>query len=406
MHRKSITPYLLTIAIAIALIGLTIGNFYLSEKVHVRDEFAGRWMAAGLWLNEGLSPYSDEVTVQAQSILEKRGYDTRFVNDVRFIEPAYNLMLYLPLSFLSFNTARAIWLTLIELAIGASIFFSIKLIGWKLRPVEMILLIVFSLLWYPGLKSILFGSPTPINIFIIILAIYLLLNKQDTPAGFLLASVFISIEISLLLTIYLIVWSLSQKRLSVLWSFLAGLAFLGVISLILFPGWFAEWFRVFLIVNPGFSWINTPLMRIAKALPGIETLLLYVLHIGVFLYMLYEWFTVLDKTGKPFVWKTLLTLLLIYLFNTRSQAAYLAILLPALFLIFRFWSQRWRIFGKIAMWVVILSFGIGYWFVFFEKGGWFLPDPSVIILLLPLVVFIGLNWIRWWALSQPDLLYK
>jgi len=259
VHRKSITPYLLTIAIAIALIGLTIGNFYLSEKVHVRDEFAGRWMAAGLWLNEGLSPYSDEVTVQAQSILEKRGYDTRFVNDVRFIEPAYNLMLYLPLSFLSFNTARAIWLTLIELAIGASIFFSIKLIGWKLRPVEMILLIVFSLLWYPGLKSILFGSPTPINIFIIILAIYLLLNKQDTPAGFLLASVFISIEISLLLTIYLIVWSLSQKRLSVLWSFLAGLAFLGVISLILFPGWFAEWFRVFLIVNPGFSWINTPL---------------------------------------------------------------------------------------------------------------------------------------------------
>lgn len=406
MRRKSITPYLLTIAIVIALIGLTIGNFYLSEKIHIRDEFAGRWMAAGLWLNEGLSPYSDEVTVQAQRILEEKGYETPSVNDVRFIEPAYNLILYLPLSFFSFNTARAIWLTLIELAIGASIFFSIKLIGWKLHPVELILLIVFSLLWYPGLKSILIGNPTPINIFIIIVAIYLLLNKQDTPAGFLLASVFISIEISLPLTIYLIVWSLSQRRFSVLRSFLAGLTFLWIISLILFPGWIAEWFRVFLIVNPRLSWINSPLMRIANALPGIGTLLLYVLHIGIFLYMFYEWFTVLGKTGRIFVWKTLSTLLLIYLFNTRSQAAYLAILLPALFLIFRFLSERWRIFGKIAMWVVILVFGIGYWFVFYEKGGWFLPDPSIIILMLPLVVFIGLNWIRWWALSLPNLLYK
>lgn len=402
MHRKNIVPYLVSLTIALTIIGITVGNYYLANNLQIRDEFAPRWLSARIWIQDGTLPYDDDIVIATNNMLTDRGYSNESLDGLRFTEPAYNLILYLMFGLLEYDIAHAIWLTLIEVAVGASVYFSIKISGWKLHQSEFIILLLLGLLWYPGVKNILVSSSQILFVFMMILAIYLILNEQGTAAGFLMAFVFGTIEVSILVAIFMIVWQLSRRDSSVLWSYVAGLGFLFVISFILFPGWLAEWFRVFLMQFPQLSWFNTPLMRIASALPGAELPLNYGLHIGFAFYLLLEWFGAFGKKGRIIAWKAALTLSVAYLFNFQSQSAYLLLLFPALFMILRFFCERWKIFGRIISWLILISLALGYWIIFKTRGGWYLVEPSMILLSLPLIVLVGLNWIRWWALQRPD----
>jgi len=403
LKSRNFTPYILSLLIFLFLIGLTAGNFYLAERFQIRDNFAVRYVAAKLWMGKGVSPYSPEVTNTASEILSERDFEIENPEDIAIMEPVFFVLFYIPLSLLQFDLSRAIWLTLIELSIMATIFLSIRIAGWKLHRIEAILLIILGLLFYPGVKGILFGSPLTISIFLFILAIYFILIKQETSAGIILALAISSIEIGFIITIFLLVWCLSHKQYMSLLIFLAGLATLFIASILLFGNWIPEWLSVLLKIFPGYSWISTPVMRVTTAFSGGQVALNYIVHISLIIYMLFEWFGAFGKKTRIFVWKVLLTLVIVYLINLWSKPEYLYLLIPGLFFIIRFLNERWRILGKITGWLLVLLIIVGNWLIFVQKGNWFNVEPSAILLLLPLIVLIGLQWVRWWALKLPDI---
>lgn len=403
MKRRNLTPYFFSLIILLFLVGLTAGNLYLAERFQIRDRYAVRYVAAKLWMGKGISPYSPEVSDTANEILSERNYEIENPEDIAILEPVYFILLYIPLSLLKFDLSRAIWLTLIELSIMATVFLSIKIAGWKIHLAEIILLIIFGILFYPGVKSILYGNPLPISIFLFILAFYLILIKQETSAGIILALSTSSIEIGFIITIFLLIWCLSQKQYLSLFVFLGGIVTLFTISILLFGNWIPEWLSVFIRINPGYSWISTPVMRITSAFKGGRVALNYIVHISLVIYMLLEWFGVFGKKARTYIWKVLLTLVIVYLINLWSRPEYLYFLVPGLFFILRFLNERWRIIGKIIGWILILIILVGYWRIFTQKGDWFSVEPSAILLLLPLIVFIGLQWVRWWALKLPEI---
>ncbi len=79
-------------------------------------------------------------------------------------------------------------------------------------------------------------------------------------------------------------------------------------------------------------------------------------------------------------------------------------ILPGAFLVFQFWSERWKWKGKIASWVCMLLVVVGSWLVlkpdihFIDR----ITEPAL-FLGFPTLVFIGLIGIRWWALEIPRI---
>lgn len=403
MRRKNFIPYLYSILILISVVGLTFINTFVINQYQIRDKFAIRYVAAKQWMGTGASPYAEEVSDLAESILLERQYENINQEDTHLFEPVYFILFYLPLSLLKFSIAKAIWMTLIELALIFLVILSIQITGWRLHWLEKVLLILLVLLSYPAVKGILFGDPLIITVFILIFVVYLIQKGHDTSTGLLLAVFAFSSEIAVIFTLFILAWSLSRGMKAVAFTFLAGLATMVVISLLFFGNWFPVWGKAFINLYPGINWLQTPLMRISNTITGAERQLNLILHIGLILFMLLEWFGAFGKKGRIFVWKISLTLVIIYFLNFWSKPGYLLLTIPGLFFMLRFFSERWKLFGKIFSWILIIGIFVLYWSLFNTRGSWFSVDLSLVLLLLPAIVFIGLQWIRWWALKLPPV---
>jgi len=76
-----------------------------------------------------------------------------------------------------------------------------------------------------------------------------------------------------------------------------------------------------------------------------------------------------------------------------------------MFIVFRFWSERWGFMGKIISWSLMLVISVGSWLLVFPEVRSF-EEISVPLLSvgLPVLIFLGMIWTRWWALNIPKLL--
>lgn len=406
MTVKNLKSYFLTLLIIGSCVGLVVFNHYLAKQVQEQDEFASYWVAAKSWIEEGILPYDNQVKIKTISLLNEKNYVDPLDYTQGFFEPIINLLIYLPFGFMPYDLARSLWQLILEMTIVASIVVSLQLSGWRIHWIELLIFIVVGLISYPSIKTILFGDSAILYIFAVLLASILSVKQNGTAAGFLLAFAFTGNEVSFLPAIFLIIWRLSQRDVSTLVAYLVGISFQFLVSWILFPGWFEEWIGVLLQLFQQKNFLATPLMRISELFTGAELPLSIILHVLIFLIILLEWFGTLGKTGRIISWKIAIVLVLVYFLNIQSQAIYLFFLTPAIFLIMRFFSERWKIFGKMFNWFLIIGLNILIYYVFRIKGSWNLVEPSLILLLVPVIVWVGMNWIRWWAVQKPDPYFK
>jgi hypothetical protein len=385
----------------ISVVGMTFLNLNLQQRFKASDDFAPRYAAARLWLREGLSPYDPKVAAEAAALQRDLGFTNNGFDNGSFIEPVFTLFIYMPLSFLPFLTARAIWMAIVAVSYMLSIYLAFRLSEIKLHPLEAILMTVLLLFWYPTFKLILTASVLPPYVALTMLAAYLGLKKEGSAAAIFLLICFAILPVSSLLALFLIIIFASRRDSSLVTVYLVGIAFMLVITMILFPGWIAAWFANYIKIQPDFSWVRTPLMRLAELFPGAKTPIAIILHVLVLLILVVEWYGLNRQDMRTIRYKLMLTFLLLYLVNLKSHGAYLIFLLPALFLSFRFLREKWRLFGKIVSWVIYLALVYFYWRRFAGLGTWTLEEPSLIVLLLPLISLIGMQWFRWWATKSP-----
>jgi len=385
----------------ISLVGMTFLNLNLQQRFKASDDFAPRYAAARLWLREGLSPYDPKVATEANALQRDLGFTNNGFDRGSFIEPVFTLFIYMPLSFLPFLTARAIWMAIVAVSYMVSVYLAFRLSEIKLHPVEAILMTALLLFWYPTFKLILTASVLPPYVALAMLAAYLGLRKEGSAAGIFLLICFAILPVSILLAVFLMIIFASRRDSSLVTVYLAGIAFMFVITMILFPGWIPAWFANYIKIQPDFSWVRTPLMRLAELFPGAKTPIAIILHVLVLLILIIEWYGLSRQDARTIRYKLMLTFLLLYLVNLKSQGAYLIFLLPALFLSFRFLREKWRLFGKIVSWIIYLALIYFYWRRFAGLGTWTVEEPSLIVLLLPLITLIGLQWFRWWATKSP-----
>ena len=406
--RTSISQYVFVGLILLGVVALCFISAAVMRIVPFEDQFVLPWAASRMWLFEGASPYEDTVITFAEETLSASSYLGSLSDSASLVDPAINLIFYLPFSLIPYEISRAIWVTMLMLVVGLIGYLAFVLSGWKTTLIEKISLVVLTIFWLPGINSILTGQLTPVIILLILASIYFILRKEDTKAGFLLALTFGSFFTSALLLFLMVIWSIYRRRWSILTTYLSGVIFLILLTILLLPSWPLEWLRVILDTYRDWSWVNTPLMGLAALLPGIATYLSIALHILFVIYLITLVITLCRKSGVIFSWKIFSLLVVIFLFHVQASTDQLFLVLPAAFLMFRYWSERWRLFGRIFTWVLIATILGVPWLLNGVDPLIFVETMALpgLVVGFPILVIVGMVWIRWWALSIPKLPFE
>jgi len=398
--------YWITLLSIVGVVGLVFLKLNLSEQFAHQDEFAPRWVAAKQWMTEGTSPYDREVFEQTQALWKPYGYTADELSQGHYLDLVWNLFLFLPFSFLPYLVARAIWMTIITLAVFFCVWFGFDLAGVRFHPIEKVLIALLITLSYPSFKLILNASILPLYVFFMIIGTKKGLEGRSTAAGIYFLLSLGMFPLSLILAIFFAIWLGSRRDSGFLSIYLAGFAFLLVTSLILFPSWIPEWFANLVQVHPDLSWVDTPLMRMADFFPGAYQPLAISLHVLTLFMLLVEWYGLPESGERQIRWKALLTMNLMSFLNPASSAVYLLLAWPGLFLFFNFLDEKWKIGGKILSWTVFLILLNRFWTDFQNTQNWSSTESTVVSVILPIIALIGLEWTRWWAMESPKPLIE
>jgi hypothetical protein len=406
-QRTAASQYLIIGLILVGILGLGVTSTFIMAQTQFADHFVIPWTAGRLWLLEGINPYDATVVEFAEDTLIASRYLGTMPEHQLLVEPLINLIFYLPFSLIPYEISRAIWVTVLALCIGWIGFLSFKLSGWRTSIFEVLGGIVLMIFWFPGVYIALTGRLSPIVLLLSLAGIYLILRGQDTTAGFILALTFGSLITTGLILVLVVIWSISRRRWAIISAYFSGLAFLVVVSLMMLPSWPLDWLGVLLSTYQDWDWVQTPLMTMASILPGIADFLSLLFHGIIGIYLLTLWITLFGKSGREFVWKTLAMLVVAFLFHVQGAVQHILLVVPAMFMVFRFWSERWGMSGRIISWAVMFLIAGGSWLLVLPEVDLSQTMPLPLFsVVLPLLVFIGMTWIRWWALKIPKLSFE
>lgn len=401
--KTAVSQYLIVGLILFGIVGFGLLISITMQKVRFDDFFALPWSAGRTWLLEGSDPYGS-VLMSAQEAISGVDYLSKLPSQDTILQPLFGLVLYLPFSLIPYDISRVLWVTLLSVFSGLSVFLILRLSEWKLSLIEWVIAIIMGAIWYPGAYALLSGQVSPFILFILLLVIVLLQNDQDTTAGLLLSLTFGALPMAVVFTISLFIWTISRRRWLLIIAYFSGVAFQIIVSFLLMPNWIMGWFNNILTTYQNFSWFNSPLIYFAGLLPGITNFLEIFLNIVVGIFLIIEIITITKASGRVFIWRMFLILLISYFFHIQFSIAHLVLIIPGLFFVFRFMSERWGGWGRIFSWILL-------GFIFFGSWLFYLPDIQftvinvnpILSLVLPVIVLVGLFYSRWWILRIPKL---
>ncbi len=404
MFFKKTANIWVPILVILTMIGLTMLNLDLDKKIELEDQFAIRWNAARSWMMEGWSPYSEETHQIALDLLESNNSLPNPREKGHFLDPAWFVYLFIPISFIPYPIAKAIWMMLTQFSFFASFYLAIKLSGIKLNGLEVLLTCLLGAFFYPMIRASMTASMLPIFIFLTLLAIRLALEGQGNQAGLLLLFAIWINPVAIYPTLFLLIYLGARRDNSLARILLIGFGFVMVTTVILFPGWLQQWFASLLRLNPGLDWLDTPLMGVARAFPGAYGQIAVALHLAAFIMLLVEWYGLGERSERAVQWKLMLTLTVSYFFNFYSDGVVLLMVIPAFFTVFKYIQEKWPVSGKILYWISFIAIGILSWQMVSDPLYGFPKEHTSILLLAPIFVFLSLQWFRWWAVASPKAL--
>jgi hypothetical protein len=401
--RKSLLLAVLIIFGVAGLLGLTLANYRYSVENPGGNDFLARWMGARYWVMQGISPYDEQVSFATQDMIYGHPANVSEGEDKNhFVYPMTSMIFFAPFGLLDYPAARPIWMTILEVSLIALAIIGLRLSDWSPSIWMFGVIMLFSMFWYHGLRTIIVGQFAAIEAILIIGSLYLIKNDQDLIAGFLLALATSKPQMAFLIIPFVLLWSFSRRRWEIWIGFWIALIILLASSLILLPSWPLEMFRQ-LLNYPSYTNIGSPLSIISGSMPGIQRQVSYFLHGIAAFYLLVEWVLAYKKDDQHFIWTGMITLVVTNLVALRTATTNYVILLPALLLMFRVWIDRWGKLGELMVWGCLTVMGLGLWILFIStvEGN---VESALMYLPLPFFLLIGLWWIRWWAIKPPRVL--
>ncbi len=355
---------------------------YLVQPNPGANDYYSRWAGAKALLLDGRDPYSLEVTQEIQAVIR---INPEQVGRGGFHYPLHVTFFFLPLVYLPYTWAQAIWQTLLVWVIIGTVLVMLAHHNWRPRPLALVLLLLAAILFYPATRSVLLGQFTLHVTLFVALSLLCLKSGRDGWAGIFLAATSIKPQMILALGVLLLLWTIKQRQ----WRFVVGVIGGGAImfaaALLLYPRWpisFVEDMLRYSVVAGG----RNPLHVLLQLLGLPEGA--YTIVTAIFIAItLYTWFRAWRNPNWSYLtlaifWTMVVNILVPFQTGTTNQA----ILLIPFFAWLHLGLKRWGVWPIVSITAVII---IGLWALFlntlsgdYENQLLFLPLPLLSLAIL------------------------
>jgi len=301
--------YFAVILIILVSALLLYANYAFVQQNPGGNDFLVHWVGARALLVDGISPYSDEVAERIQTLAYGRSAQPG-EHELRVAYPLYSVLVFLPFAFFSdYEIARALWMTTLEVALIGLAFISLRLTRWKMTIWLLPVFLVFSILWYHSVRPIINGNAVILVALMIAGAFAALRSGRDELAGVLLALSTIKPHLALLPILFVLVWTLSERRWRTLGWLLISLVMMSAGAALLVPDWPLQNLREILAYS-SYNPPGTPGAVFETWLPATGRQLGWVLSVFLGLILIFEWVRVRKKDFRWFLWTGSLTLVI------------------------------------------------------------------------------------------------
>jgi hypothetical protein len=387
------------VLLVIAALGFLVwANDSFVKSQPVEKDFLVPWLGARTFLQYGTSPYSAPAAQRAQVVtygrLAAAGQDP-----LQLWLPFPVELLYFPIALIpDYVLARAIWMTLLEIALFGVVFLTLQLTGWNPGRFFMPVLLLFPFLWVYGIFSLVSASAAG---FVALAAAGFLLAvraERDELAGGLLILLVSAPRLTGVLAFFVFWWIIHQRRWRILGGFFMGATVLIVLSFLFQPDWFLPFLRGLLsyfAFGPGYTSIGI----FASWSPVVGQRIGWVLAALFFLILFFEWGRTLSGDFRAFLWMVCLTLCVTPLLGVPVVPGDYPILFIPLLLFLAILSERRPTFKSWGVsQIVLLLLLAGFWLlaILQIRANAFVSLVNSLVLLLPILLAAGLTWMRWW----------
>ncbi|MCJ7622801.1 MAG: glycosyltransferase 87 family protein [Anaerolineaceae bacterium] len=383
---------------------LTWGNLKYAKENPGGNDFLVHWIGSRNLIIKGISPYSDETALDIQKVVYGRpARDGE--HELRVVYPLYSIAVFAPFALISdYEFARALWMTLLETAILLIAFLSIRITDWKPKSIILAVYLCFSILWYHSLRSLINGNAIVLVALGVVAGFWAIRKGADELAGVLFAFTTIKPQVVVLILIYVIYWSIKQRRSRIIVWFFSTVLLLVMSAVMLIPNWIMQNIRE-LIRFPSY---NPPLTfgtALLDLFPGFGDRLSWVVTGLLVIIMIIEWRISVRTKYRGFIWTAFLTLVATQWIGIPTDPGNFIILFPAIVLLFAVIEERWERVGGILSVLIMLLLGIGIWLIFLNtlEPGYQPQQSPVMFIPLPGFLLVMLYWIRWWTFQRPSV---
>jgi hypothetical protein len=403
----------LVIVVILTILGLaaaglmTWGNYSFARKSPGGNDFLVHWMGTRSLVTEGLNPYSDEVALRIQTMAYGRPAE-KGEHELRVAYPLYSVVVFLPFALVGdFTLARAMWMTTLEIGLILLTFLSVRLVRWKLNPFMLGLLLLFSLLWYHGLRPVINGNAVILVALGLVAGLLALRSGADELAGVLFAFTTIKPQVVVLVLAFVFLWAASQRRWRVIGWMVGTVVLLSAAAALFIPTWFVDNLRE-VIRYPSYNPPGTPRAAFIAWWPDFGSRVGWALTGIMAVILLTEWWRNRKAEFKGFLWTICLTLAAGQWIGIQTDPGNFIVLFPVLALVFSLLDDRWRTGGRLFVILSLLGLFFGIWALFLrtvQYGDQPVQSP-VMFFPLPAFLLITLYWVRWWAVEPPKLWFE
>jgi len=329
------------------------------------DDFYPIWLSIRQWRAEHTDLYSAQMTREIQSGLFGRPLDPHNPNDPpsdyrQFAYPAFTDLLLWPTASLDFPTLRVVLIILLPALTIASIWLWMLALDWHLNPLEFSLLTVLTLCTYELLEAFFAEQPGLLVNFFLAAGSLALRRNRLVLAGAILSLTLIKPQMSALALLYLLLWSLSdRRRIRFLIGFLAVTGTLLLSSMWIWPGWIMAWTRILFGYH---RYAMPPLISVLLGSGTHPSVGLALIGLCLALGVLLAWRNRRADAVSPRFWLTLSLLLAIAsVALLPGQAVYdHVILIPAILLLLRY-HRELRVSGPVPRALLSIAVAVLVW---------------------------------------------
>lgn len=231
--------FVIVLAAFILLLGLlSAGVHAFTQGNTLGTDFFIFWQAGRGFLFDHTSPYSEEFALRSQLAVFKRPAEPG-EDQLGFAYPPFSILPILPLLFLPFDWASAVWLSLLTLGWVGAVF-------WITRksPLWPGLLVVA---FYPVFFGLILGNFVSLAAALLAVLAGVYLFTQRPPgliqalAGAAATYLLVKPQFSWLYVLILLLFGFRRRQWIFLAAAAAGLAFFGLVSFAIWPSWPQEW---------------------------------------------------------------------------------------------------------------------------------------------------------------------